>query len=233
MVPSRCETINRQNVDSRDKQEDPQEAYKQGISVCRGSSSPNSKFLYNRRMLQRIGIIARWRPVHNGHVPVLRGNLQQAGHALIGIGSANRYDMRNPFTLEETTEMLGLALQEFSNYTLIAVPDLDDGPRWRELVKRSFGTLDLFISDNPYVLSLLKEDYAIQRPVTLVPLAERLPLDGTTVRGAMARGEDWQSLVPPAVAEYIVRHELDVRFRREFGLQTIAQGAELRPHVLS
>ena len=184
-------------------------------------------------MLRNVGIIARWRPVHNGHVPVLRALCRQAEHALIGIGSANRYDIRNPFSLDETTDMLRLALREFSNYTLIPVPDLDDGPRWREMVKRSFGALDLFVTDNRYVLSLLKEEYPIQRPVTIVPLAERVRLDGTSVRGAMARGEDWQRLVPPEIAEYIAGHALDVRFRREFGLQTIAQAADRRPHVLT
>jgi len=184
-------------------------------------------------MLQKIAMIARWRPVHNGHLPVLRALCQRAEQVIIGIGSANRYDLRNPFTLEETTDMLGLTLADFDNYTLAPIPDLDDGPRWREMVKGLLGTLDLFITDNPYVFNLLKEDYRIERPVTLVPLNERIPLDGTTVRRAMARGEGWQSLVPSVVAEYMIDHQLDVRFRREFGLQTLAQAVDSIPHTIS
>jgi len=189
--------------------------------------------IYNHRMLQKIAMIARWRPVHNGHLPVLRALCQRAEQVIIGIGSANRYDLRNPFTLEETTDMLGLTLADFDNYTLAPIPDLDDGPRWREMVKGLLGTLDLFITDNPYVFNLLKEDYRIERPVTLVPLNERIPLDGTTVRRAMARGEGWQSLVPSVVAEYMIDHQLDVRFRREFGLQTLAQAVDSIPHTIS
>ncbi len=182
-------------------------------------------------MLARIGMIARWRPVHNGHLPVLRALCGQAGHAWIGIGSSNRYDLRNPFTLGETADMLRLALADFSNYTLIPIPDLDDGPRWRAMVLDLLGPLDLFLTDNPYVFSLLKEDYRVERPVSLVPLHERIPLDGTTVRLAMARGQDWGSMVPPPIAEYITSRGLDARFRREFGLQALAQTVERTPHL--
>jgi nicotinamide mononucleotide adenylyltransferase len=124
-------------------------------------------------------------------------------------------------------------LAGFDHYTLLPIPDLDDGPRWREMVKEKLGALDLFVTDNPYVFSLLKEDYRVERPVSFVPLNERVPLDGTTVRRVMARGEGWQSLVPPAVANYITDRQLDVRFRREFGLQTLAQAVDSTPHIIS
>ena len=80
----------------------------------------------------RIGMVARWRPVHRGHAPVLRALCDRASEALIGIGSSNRYDLRNPFTLEETTDMIRLVLAGRKNYTLISVPDLDHGLRWRK-----------------------------------------------------------------------------------------------------
>lgn len=171
---------------------------------------------------QRLGMIARWRPVHLGHAAVLRALCAHAAHALIGIGSANRYNLRNPFTLDETADMLRLALEGQDNYTLVPVPDLDDGPRWRELVIQTFGPLDAFVTANPYVASLLAGDYTVVRPVALIPEAERVPVDGAAVRRAMARGGAWQSLVPPQVAGYIATGRLDERFRREFGLQTLA-----------
>ncbi|MBM3153255.1 MAG: hypothetical protein FJZ96_13805 [Chloroflexi bacterium] len=170
----------------------------------------------------RIGMIARWRPVHLGQAAILRALCRRGDQALIGIGSSNRYNLRNPFTLEETCNMLKLTLVEFTNYTLLPVPDLDDGPRWREQVLRLFGALDVFVSDNPYVTSLLQGDYEIIKPVTLVPEDEQCPIDGSMVRHAMARGDGWQALVPQAVAEYIRSSELDQRFRREFGLEALA-----------
>lgn len=169
----------------------------------------------------RLGMVARWKPVHNGHLPVLRALCQGAEHVQIGIGSSNRYNLRNPFTLDETIEMLHLALRGYDNYTLIPVPDLDDGPRWRLMILDLFGMLDAFVTDNPYVFHLLENDYNVIRPVSLVPFNERIPLDGTQVRHAMACGAGWRELVPGAVADYILQNRLDERFRREFGLESL------------
>ena len=171
---------------------------------------------------ERIAMIARWKPVHLGHLPVLHALCGSAEHAFIAIGSSNRYNSRNPFTLEETVDMLRLALAGRGNYTLMPVPDLDDGPRWRLMVRDIFGALDAFVTDNPYVAHLLREDYLLLRPVALVPLEARVAVDGTMVRRELARGGDWRALVPPEIADYITAHHLDERFRREFGLETLA-----------
>jgi len=175
--------------------------------------------------VDRIGIVARWQPPHLGHAPVLRVLCDGAGHALIGIGSSNRVDVRNPFTLEERIDMIRLVLADRHNYDLIPVPDLDDGPRWRAQVIQLFGALDVFVTDNPYVTNLLAGDYPIIKPVELVPADEKIPIDGAMVRREMARGDGWRELVPEAIADYISTRRLDERFRREFGLQTLALDA--------
>lgn len=172
--------------------------------------------------LNTIGMIARWKPVHLGQLPVLRALTGRAERALIGIGSSNRYNLRNPFTLEETTDMIRLALGERDNYSIIPVPDLDDGPRWREMVLEMFGPLDLFVTANPYVASLLAEDYEITHPVKLIAESEKIPLDGTMVRTAMAQGDGWKEMVPAIIADYIQNNKLDQRFRKEFGLEAQA-----------
>ena len=105
---------------------------------------------------------------------------------------------------------------------ILAVPDLDDGPRWRELVKDLFGTLDVFVTDNPYVVSLLGEDYKLIKPVELIPEREQIAIDGSLVRKVMAQGEGWQEFVPNEIEDFIAVRGLDARFRREFGLQTLA-----------
>lgn len=172
-----------------------------------------------------IGMIARWRPVHLGHAAILRALCDRASQAQIGIGSSNRYNVRNPFTLEETTDMIRLVLAGRQNYRLIPVPDLDDGPRWRLMVLDLLGPLDRFVTANPYVASLMAADYRIIKPVELVPEDARIPVDGTMVRREMARGDGWRDLVPPEVADYITARGLDARFRREFGLETLALDA--------
>jgi nicotinamide-nucleotide adenylyltransferase len=167
-------------------------------------------------------MVARWKPVHRGHAAVLRALVARADHVLVGIGSANRLNARNPFTAAETRDMLERVVGDRSNVTLREVPDLDDGPRWRALVVDLLGPLDVFVTANPWVAGLLADDYAIVHPVDLVPLDERVPIDGTRVRGEMARGDGWRALVPDEVATYIAERRLDRRFREQFGLETLA-----------
>jgi nicotinamide-nucleotide adenylyltransferase len=173
----------------------------------------------------RIGMIARWKPVHLGHAAILRALASGADEVLIGIGSSNRVNLRNPFTAEETRAMLTLVLDGAPHVNVVDVPDLDDGPRWRAMVVEVFGDLDAFVTANPYVARLLENDYRVVRPVDLVPLEERVPVDGTGVRREMARGDGWRDLVPGEVARYIVEQGLDCRFRAEFGLETLALDA--------
>jgi nicotinamide-nucleotide adenylyltransferase len=182
----------------------------------------------NTKSFNRIGMVARWKPVHLGHLPVLHALCEQAEHALIGIGSSNRYNARNPFTVDETTDMLNLVLASYDNYTLISVPDLDDGPRWRLMILDLFGPLDAYVTANPYVAHLLIEDYALIKPVALVAEAHRIAVDGTMVRREMVRGGPWQDLTPPEITHYILERKLDERFRREFGLETLALDAVIR-----
>jgi nicotinamide-nucleotide adenylyltransferase len=170
----------------------------------------------------RIAMVARWKPVHVGQAAVLRALLSGAGEVMIGVGSSNRYNVRNPFTLEETETMLRLTLAEQTNYKVISVPDLDDGPRWRAMVKEMFGELDVFVTDNPYVANLMKDDYRLMRPVDWLPPSERICIDGTTVRLLMAKGEKWQDWVPERVVQFIQENQLDERFRRKFGLEMLA-----------
>jgi nicotinamide-nucleotide adenylyltransferase len=172
--------------------------------------------------VDRIGMIARWKPVHLGHAAVLEALVARASNARIGIGSSNRYDASNPFTAAETVRMIRIALDGHDNFTLTGVPDLGHGPRWRAMVLDVFGPLDLFVTANGYVRDLLKDDYAVVHPSWLVPPERHVPVDGTMVRHRMARGEDWRALVPPAIAGYLDRNGLVDRFRREFGLATLA-----------
>ena len=170
----------------------------------------------------RNGMIARWRPVHLGQAAVLQALCNHADQALIGIGSSNRYNARNPFTLKETEDMLRLTLTGRDNFTLMPVPDLDDGPRWRLFVLDLFGELDLFVTDNPYVTNLLRADYRLIRPVELLPSEEHVRINGNMVRAMMARGDGWQTWVEERCVHYIQKNKLDERFRNEFGLETLA-----------
>jgi nicotinamide-nucleotide adenylyltransferase len=176
----------------------------------------------------RMGLVSRFKPVHLGHAVMLESLAERCDLLRIGIGSSNRYGVRNPFTAEETARMIHLVLGEGDHdYEIVDVPDLDDGPRWRLMVRDIMGHLDVFVTANDYVRKLLAPDYPIVHPAGLIPVERHVPVDGTMVRQAMARGEEWKNLVPPAVAAYLRDRGLVERFRREFGLATLALEAPI------
>jgi len=166
----------------------------------------------------RLAMIARWKPVHLGHARILRALAEYADELVVGIGSSNKYDADNPFTVEETREMIGLVVPAAC---VIEVPDLGHGPRWRAMVLELLGPLDMFVTANGYVRELLKDSYRVVHPVHLLAPEERVAVNGTMVRDAMRRGEPWEHLVEPAIADFVRSRRLVERLREEFPLGTL------------
>lgn len=173
-----------------------------------------------------VGLVARFKPVHKGHVAMLEAVCSRAKHVYIGLGSTNKYNLKNPFTANESREMVDLVLKpKFNNYSFIEVPDLDNGPKWREMILNLYGKLDYFITANDYVESLLKNDYKIIHPLEIIPEEKKVWGNATMVRTAIAKGDAWEHLVPDLIVDYIKQNKLDERFCKEFGLATIVDNA--------
>lgn len=179
--------------------------------------------------MKRVGLVCRWKPVHLGHSALLETLCERAERVVIGLGSPNKRDARNPFSAEESARMIELVLRpRFENFELVLVPDLGDGPRWARMTRGLLGELDLFVTENAWVRELMTGVYPLAHPAELVPRERHVPIDATMVRAAIARGEDWRGLVPDAVATYLEEEGLVRRFRREFGLRCLAGPLEPR-----
>jgi nicotinamide-nucleotide adenylyltransferase len=170
----------------------------------------------------RIGCIGRWKPPHLGSQALLEAVCGHALEAVIGVGSANKYNSRNPFTAEETRQMIECMLApRFSNYKLIMVPDFapqcTDGSKWVDYIREHFGKLDCFITGNPYVASLMQGTYRVVNSFEISPRENSIRVKATMVRLAMAKSEQWEHLIPAPVADYVKKHGLDRRLRKEFG----------------
>ncbi len=179
--------------------------------------------------LGTVGFIGRFKPLHNGGAVLLECLCKNADRVIIGIGSCNKYDLRNPFTAEESWEMINSVLEpRFANYSIFTIPDFghipeySDGQKWREHVKNAFGKLDHFVTGNEYAKELLKEDYHILPPGEMLPKEKQVRVKGSQVRLEMARGDAWKGLVPNQVAACLEKYNLIERFRKEFGLLTLA-----------
>lgn len=184
----------------------------------------------------KVGLVARFKPLHNGHKMMLEAICDNAEHVVIGLGSVGKYDVRNPFTAEESKEMVDLVLKgKYSNYSFCYVPDVsktvkvdvNNAPAWAKNVYERFGNLDAFITANDSeVKPFLEKYYTIVKPLDLLPQEKRVRVNATMVREELARNGDWRSLVPPQVADYIKENGLDKRFRQDFGLMTLAYIAD-------
>ena len=166
-------------------------------------------------------MLGRWQPVHLGHRAALSALCERFDRVLVGIGSSNVSDYRNPFRHEEVEEMLRLVLEPYDNYSLIAVPDHTDDDAWRREIRAAFGEPDVLFTANPYVTHLLHEIFSIAHPASVIPAERKTAVSATMVRRGLARGNGWEPFLPVEIAAYIRDRGLDARFRREFGLQTL------------
>lgn len=180
----------------------------------------------------RIGVIGRFKPLHNGAFNMLEACCKESKEVIIGIGSCNKYNLRNPFTAEESEEMIKRALN-YDNFKIVKIPDFGhipeykDGKRWKQEIIDNFGELDAFITGNDYVKSLLQDKYKIIHSASLLQESKKIRLRSTEVRYLMAmHDERWKELVPKKVADYLIESGALERFRKEFGLQTIAYVSE-------
>jgi nicotinamide-nucleotide adenylyltransferase len=185
-------------------------------------------------MYTKLGIIGRFKPLHLGASALLETLCSQSEQVIIGIGSSNKYNLRNPFTAKESTQMINKVLApNYSNYNVIHVPDFAHDPRycdgqmWRSYVNQHFTDLDGFITGNPYVEKLLRDDYSMLDSFSFinnstVNFPENLKnIRSTLVRLKIATNDDWESLVRGEVADYLKGNNLISRFKKEFGLETI------------
>ncbi|MBS3122705.1 NUDIX domain-containing protein [Candidatus Woesearchaeota archaeon] len=192
-----------------------------------------------KKTYTRIGVIGRFKPFHLGAFTMLEAMCESAEHVVIGIGSAGqnyKYNLRNPFTPQETKEMIDAALSpKFSNYEIVEIPDFahipeyKDGKKWVQEITANYGALDGFVSGDNYVIDLLKQHYNIIHSSDMIPKEKWIYIKGSMVRAEMARGGDaWKAYVPKEVADYICKNKLDERFRKEFGLETLSTFADMK-----
>lgn len=182
-------------------------------------------------------ILGRFKPLHNVSALLLEKICQQNDmHAdtVIVLGSTNKYDVRNPFTVQETKYMINAYLwtkgfipgksyyfREIPDYGHI--PEYSDGIRWKEefLAKiGNFSGLDSLVTDNPFVKELLKDTYRMIDPRATF-LKDIAPLRSSLVRLEMVKGDAWKQFVPQEVAEFLETERLVERFRLEFGEETL------------
>ncbi|NLL94605.1 MAG: nicotinamide-nucleotide adenylyltransferase [Thermoplasmatales archaeon] len=148
-------------------------------------------------------IIGRFQPLHKGHMDVIRKVASESRKTTIGIGSAQySHTEQNPFTAGERYRMIAETLVEegFTDFYVVPVEDINRYSLWVAQVVSICPHFTMVYSNNPYTRRLFAEaGYEVRDS----PLYNREIYSGTEVRRRILEGEDWESLVPPAVARVI------------------------------
>jgi nicotinamide-nucleotide adenylyltransferase len=195
-------------------------------------------------MKGKAALIARFKPLHIGSALMLDAVCRNYDFVYIGIGSSNKpLSATNPFTPEESTEMVNLFLgyAGHNNFQTFDMPDFAhlgpehrDGLSWKKHLSEtleSFGGIDYFVTGNSWVKEILEDTYTIIHPSAMVESKYHVPVKASMVRIAIAKNDDWQSLVPGCIAQYIHDNSLDERLRQMFGKE-ILENESMMPDTL-
>lgn len=149
--------------------------------------------------------VGRFQPFHKGHLATVKFALGKVDQLVIVVGSAQKSnEPRNPFTAGERVSMIKQSLDfekvEAGRILIIPVPDVDVHSLWIRQVDMLVPKYDVVFSNDSFTLMLFR-----QRGVKTVeaPLVDRKEMQATEVRKKMAIGEEWENLVPAAVARII------------------------------
>lgn len=144
--------------------------------------------------------IGRFQPFHLGHLSDIKNALKDVDELVIGIGSSNeKHTKENPFTVEERIEMIDLVLpaEGITNYTVFPITDFHNDKKWLEHVETLVPKFDVVYTGNSWTERCFKGKYKVKR----VNMVEGI--SSTIIRHRMLKDDNWQSLVPKEVVDFI------------------------------
>lgn len=140
-------------------------------------------------MQYKVGfVLGRFQPFHRGHRYLIEKALERCESVIIGVGSANVRDEKNPFSFEERKEQIIGELKKQTYYSRItSIIPLDDNPNdavWlAELLKKT-GKFDVVFGNNEWPNGIFE---AAGIEVVRVPLFKRNIYEGTKIRARLKR----------------------------------------------
>lgn len=150
--------------------------------------------------------IGRFQPFHRGHLKAIKWALERCDELVIAVGSTQRsFDSQDIFTAGERIEMIRRALKVEKldgRCAIIPVSDINNNALWVSHISSLCPDFSVVFSNNQLVKVLFSET---GKRVVGTPMFDRKGCDGTRIRKLMLSGGRWKELVPPEVAEFIVR----------------------------
>lgn len=161
-------------------------------------------------------ILARLQPIHNGHIELVKKASTENDQVILFIGSADKFNSRNPIPINVRLELAKEALKEFKNVKIVPLDDLttedDNSHDWGfylyskviEQINNPYFTL--YYSDGYEIITSWFPGFILRNCISLNLLARNSVHDGvsaTYVRNCI-QYSDWDKLktiVPNCVYE--------------------------------
>ncbi|MDR2719507.1 MAG: nicotinamide-nucleotide adenylyltransferase, partial [Nitrososphaerota archaeon] len=156
-------------------------------------------------MINRGLYVGRFHPFHFGHLHAIKEVLTKVDELVIVIGSAQySHNLKNPFTAGERLSMIRHALQEAdidsNRVWIVPVPDMHLHMLWVSVVEGYTPKFNKLYSNEPLTRRLFIETgYTVEN----ISLFDRQIYTSTLVREQMLKNENWITLVPKSVADFI------------------------------
>lgn len=150
--------------------------------------------------------IGRFQPFHNGHLFSLNKCLEIADRVIVGVGSSQESGTEsNPWNFETRKLMIESVLRgptlRGSSSQVVGIPDNASDEIWLQDLVKSVGEFDVVVSNNDWVLSIMK---SAGYEVVESGLFNREELEGVKIREMMRKGDEgWKLRVPGSVCQLI------------------------------
>ncbi|MEM4244140.1 MAG: nicotinamide-nucleotide adenylyltransferase [Candidatus Bathyarchaeia archaeon] len=180
-----------------------------GIANDKSHLQSTSKDAWGIAMVNRGLYVGRFQPFHLGHLEATKEVLKEVDELVIVIGSAQySHNLSNPFTAGERLVMIRRALQEanvdLSRVWIVPVPDVHLHMLWVSALEGYTPRFNVVYSNEPLTRRLFMEaGYKVKS----IRFFQRNLYTSTIVREKMLKGENWTTMVPKSVAEFI--NEID------------------------
>ncbi len=151
--------------------------------------------------------IARFQPIHLGHVSVIREIVKKVDELLVVVAAAQvSHTLKNPLTAGERLEMVKQALIEanlpMQQIWIIPAQDIFDNALWVSHLKRILPPFDIMFSNNPFTINLFREA-GLKTEQTSV--YDREKFSATAIRQAIIENRPISNAVLPSTNELLER----------------------------
>lgn len=149
--------------------------------------------------------IARFQPIHKGHVNVIKEILEVVDELLVVVAAAQvSHTLKNPLTAGERLEMVRQALIEASmpmdRLWILPAQDIFDNAVWVTHLKRLLPPFDIMFSNNPFTINLFEEAGLKTKRTSVF---EREKFSATAIRQAIIDQKSIKDRVYPSTLKLI------------------------------